>query len=47
MEMDWKAMGFESEEEYKKFLDTKLEEFIDKIKQDPELLAVFKRLKDN
>ena len=44
--MDWKAMGFKSEEDYHKFLDTKRKELIDKIKNDPKLLAVFKRLND-
>jgi len=42
--MDWKAMGFKSEKDYHKFLDTKRKELIDKIKNDPKLLAVFKRL---
>jgi hypothetical protein len=39
-------MGFDSEEEYKKFLDTKMKDLINKIIGDPELLAVFKRLND-
>lgn len=44
--MDWKKMGFKSEEDYHKFLDTKMKELMDKIKNDPKLLNVFKRLKD-
>lgn len=44
--MDWKKMGFKTEEEYIKFLDAKAKELIDKIKKDPKLLNVFKRLKD-
>jgi hypothetical protein len=44
--MDWKKMGFKSEEEYNKFLDDKAKKLIDKIKNDPKLLNVFKRLKD-
>ena len=43
-EMDWKKMGFESNEDYQKFLDTKMKDLIDKIKNTPELLNVFKRL---
>jgi len=39
-------MGFKSDEDYKKFLDTKMKDLIDKIKNTPELLAVFKRLHD-
>ena len=46
MKMDWKKMGFNSEEEYKIFLDKKLNDFIGKIKSDKELLNVFKRMKD-
>lgn len=42
--MDWKAMGFKSEEDYKKFLDTKMKELLDKIQNNPKLLDVFKRL---
>lgn len=45
-EMDWEKMGFKSDEDYKKFLDTKMKDLIDKIKNTPELLAVFKRLHD-
>lgn len=44
--MDWKKMGFNSKENYKKFLDIKMKELLDKIKGDPKLLAVFKRLYD-
>jgi len=44
--MDWEKMGFKSDEDYKKFLDTKMKSLLDKIKNDPELLAVFKRLHD-
>ena len=43
--MDWKAMGFKSEKEYKKFLDDKMKSLFAKIKK-PEIMAVFKRLKD-
>jgi hypothetical protein len=43
-EMDWKKMGFESNEDYQKFLDTKMKDLINKIKNNPELLNVFKRL---
>jgi GTP-dependent phosphoenolpyruvate carboxykinase len=45
-EMDWEKMGFKSNEDYKKFLDTKMKSLLDKIKNDPELLSVFKRLHD-
>ena len=44
--MDWEKMGFKSDEDYKKFLDTKMKDLIDKIKNNPELLNVFKRLHD-
>lgn len=44
--MDWKKMGFTSEEEYNNFLQTKMDNLMDKIKNDPKLLNVFKRLKD-
>jgi hypothetical protein len=43
--MNWKEMGFKSEKEYKKFLDDKMKSLFDIIKQ-PEIMAVFKRLKD-
>lgn len=46
MEQDWKKMGFNSKEEYEKFLDTKMRDLLDKIKKHPKLLDVFKRLKD-
>ena len=46
MEMDWKKMGFKSEVEYKAFLDQKMKDLLDKIKNDPKLLNVFKRLND-
>lgn len=42
----YKKMGFESEEEHDLFLKTKLDKLMDMIKSDPELLNVFKRLKD-
>ena len=45
-EMDWKKMGFKNNEDYLKFLDTKMKDLIDKIKTTPELLNVFKRLHD-
>lgn len=45
-EMDWEKMGFKSNEDYQKFLDTKMKDLMDKIKNTPELLAVFKRLHD-
>jgi hypothetical protein len=44
--MNWKKMGFKSEAEYKKFLDDKMKTLLDKIKSDPKLLNVFKRLFD-
>ena len=44
--MDWKKMGFNTEAEYKKFLDDKMRHLLDKIKNTPELIAVFKRLGD-
>jgi hypothetical protein len=43
-DMDWKKMGFESNDDYQKFLDTKMKDLIDKIKNTPDLLNVFKRL---
>ena len=43
-EMDWKKMGFKSNEEYQKFLDTKMKDLLDKIENTPDLLNVFKRL---
>jgi Glu-tRNA(Gln) amidotransferase subunit E-like FAD-binding protein len=46
MKMDWKKMGFKTEAEYHKFLDDKMKSFINRITSTPELLNVFKRLKD-
>jgi len=46
MEMNWKKMGFKSEKEYNDFLDQKMNDLLNKIKNDPKLLNVFKRLKD-
>jgi hypothetical protein len=46
MKMDWKKMGFKSEKEYNNFLDQKAKDLMDKIKNDPKLLNVFKRLND-
>ena len=37
---------FKNDEEYLKFLDDKMKEMLNKIKNTPELLAVFKRLND-
>lgn len=42
--MNWKKMGFKSEEEYSVFLKTKMDLLLDKIKNNPKLLNVFKRL---
>ena len=39
-------MGFKSEAEYKKFLDHHMKVLLNKIFNDPKLLAVFKRLND-
>ena len=39
-------MGFKSEKEYTQFLENKLETLMDMIKGNPELMDVFKRLKD-
>jgi hypothetical protein len=44
--MNWKDMGFETEKEYKDFLKMKMDSLLNKIKNTPELLDVFKRLKD-
>jgi hypothetical protein len=44
--MNWKEMGFKSEEEYKKFLKDKMKSLFDRIKKDNKLASVFKRLKD-
>lgn len=46
MKMDYKKMGFNSEKEYNDFLDKKMKKLMDRIKNDEELLNVFKRLKD-
>ena len=46
MEMNWEKMGFKSKEDYEKFLKTKMKDLLDKIKNDPKLLDVFKRLHD-
>jgi hypothetical protein len=46
MKMDWKKMGFQSEEQYTKFLDDKLKSMMDRIVSTPKLLNVFKRLKN-
>ncbi len=42
--MDWLKMGFKSEKEYNNFLITKMNQLMSKIKNNPELLNVFKRL---
>jgi len=44
--MDWKRMGFNTEEEYTRFIDMKLKTFVDRIVNDKKLNGVFKRLKD-
>lgn len=44
--VDWKKMGFKTEKEYTDFLDMKMKNLMDKIENNPELLGVFKRLKD-
>ncbi len=44
--MNWKNMGFKTEEEYNIFMREKMEQLIKMITEDPELLDVFKRLKD-
>jgi hypothetical protein len=46
METHWNKMGFKDEKEYNDFLQTKMEELINKIKNNPKLLGVFKRLND-
>jgi hypothetical protein len=46
MNLNFKKMGFNSEEEYNDFLDRKMENLMNRIKNDEELLNVFKRLKD-
>jgi hypothetical protein len=44
MKMDWLKTGFKSEKEYNNFLITKMNQLMSKIKNNPELLNVFKRL---
>jgi hypothetical protein len=44
--VDWKKMGFNSEEEYRKYMNDKMEALLDRIRSTPKLLDVFKRLKD-
>lgn len=44
--IDFKSMGFNTKEEYDKFLKSKMDSLMDKIKNNPKLLDVFKRLKD-
>ena len=43
--MDWKKMGFTTEKQYIDFLEAKWQSLKLKLEQ-PEILAVFKRLKD-
>lgn len=43
---NWREMGFKSEKEYIQFLENKLEALMDMIKGNPELMNVFKRLKN-
>lgn len=40
----WKDQGFKTKEEYNQFMKKKIEELFKMIKEDPKLLAVFKRL---
>jgi hypothetical protein len=40
----WKVYGFAAKEEYNAFMMQKIEELFTIIKNDPELVAVFKRL---
>ena len=40
----WKDNGFNTKEEYNQFMHQKMEEMFAMIKNDPQLLAVFKRL---
>ena len=44
--VDWKKMGFKTEDEYNQFLKMKLDSMMNQIKNDPKLLNVFKRLND-
>lgn len=45
MKMDWKKMGFNTEKEYLDFLEGKWQSLKKKL-EEPEIKAVFKRLKD-
>jgi hypothetical protein len=44
--IDFKSMGFNTKEEYDKFLKSKMDSLMDKIVNNPKILDVFKRLKD-
>ena len=44
--MDWKKMGFKTEQEYNTFMKKKMEQLFKMITDDPKLLDVFKRLND-
>ena len=46
MAPDWRKMGFNDEKEYNDFLQTHMEKLLNKIKNNPKLLDVFKRLND-
>jgi hypothetical protein len=43
---DWQNNGFKSEKDYHNFLREKMDSLMNRIKNNPELLNVFKRLKD-
>ena len=45
MKIDWKRMGFASEQDYHKFMEEKFRELKAKL-QEPEIKAVMKRLAD-
>ena len=45
MKIDWKKMGFGSEQDYHKFMEEKLRALKAKL-QEPEIKAVMKRLAD-
>ena len=45
MKMDWKKMGFKTEQEYIQFLEEKWQSLKNKL-EEPEVAAVFKRLAD-
>jgi hypothetical protein len=45
MKMDWKKMGFKTEQEYNQFLEEKWQSLKKKL-EEPEVAAVFKRLAD-